>query len=61
MMFDDIVMAETKYCYACYCNKKEDVRMDFYAGRSMYGTYECPVCGHTVDKKQSSDSGEKYI
>ena len=54
-------MAETRYCYACYCDKKKDVKMDFNPGKSMYGTYICPECGHQVDKKESGDSGEKYI
>lgn len=54
-------MAEVRYCYACKCNKGKDVKMDFYPGKSMYGTYECPECSHKVDKKQSGDTGEKYI
>ncbi len=53
-------MAE-KYCYACHCNDGKDVKMDFNPGASMYGTYVCPECGHTVDKKTSSDSSDKYI
>lgn len=54
-------MAETRYCYACHCKDDKDVEMDFYPERSMYGTYVCPECSHTVDKKTSGDTGEKYI
>lgn len=54
-------MVETRYCYACHCNEGKDVKMDYYAGRSVYGTYKCPECGHEVDKKTSGDTGEKYI
>lgn len=54
-------MAEIRYCYACHRNKKKDVKMEFYPGRSMYGTYECPECRRVVDKKTSGNTGEKYI
>ena len=54
-------MAETRYCYACHCTKNKDVKMDFNPGQSIYGTYKCPECGHTVDKKTSGDTGDKYI
>ena len=54
-------MAESKYCYACYCKKKKDVPMIFYPGISFYGTYKCTECPHEVNKKQSKDTGEKYI
>ena len=52
---------ETRYCYACHCNGKGDVKMDFYPGKSYYGTYVCPDCGHEVDKTTSGNTGEKYI
>lgn len=54
-------MAETRYCYACYNKEKKDVKMTFYPGMSPFGTYKCPKCGHTVDKKTSGKTGEKYI
>lgn len=52
---------ETRYCYACHCKGKDDVKMDFNPGKSYYGTYTCPECGHEVDKTTSGDTGEKYI
>ena len=54
-------MAETRYCYSCNLSKKKDVKMNFFPGRSMYGTYVCPECSRVVDKKTSKDTGEKYI
>ena len=54
-------MAETRYCYACHCERNKDVEMIFYPGKSIYGTYECPECPHVVDKKVPGDTGEKYI
>lgn len=54
-------MTETRYCYACRCSKNKDVPMVFYPGKSMYGTYKCPECGHECDKKTSGNTGEKYI
>ena len=54
-------MAETRYCYVCHCKRNEDVKMEFYPKKSIFGTYECPKCPHVVDKKVSGDTGEKYI
>lgn len=54
-------MAETRYCYKCHVEKNKDVKTDFYPGRSQYGTYICPECGHTVPKTTSGDTGDKYI
>lgn len=51
-------MSETKYCYKCHCQKNKDVKMIYYPGRSYLGTYVCPECGYTVDKKSYSD--DKY-
>lgn len=53
-------MSEAKYCYKCHCNGNGDHLMEFYPGRSYFGTYECTYCGYTVDKKSSGDNGEKY-
>lgn len=53
-------MAETKYCYKCHCTEGKEVVMIYYPGKSMYGTYQCPNCNYTVDKKTSGDNGEKY-
>lgn len=54
---------ETRYCYACHCNGRGDVKMVFYPNKSIYGAYECPnsKCGHKVDKKTAGNTGEKYI
>lgn len=54
-------MAETRYCYACHLSKGKDVKTDFNPNRGPYGNYTCPECGHSVDKKVSGDTGEKYI
>ena len=54
-------MAETRYCYVCHVKENKDVKMVFRAGRGPYGAYECPNCGHYVEKKTSGDTGEKYI
>lgn len=56
-----MAMSEIRFCYVCHCKNGIDVKMIFYPGKSVYGTYECPECNHVVDKKTSGDTGEKYI
>ena len=51
-------MSDVKYCYKCHVKKGKNVRMIFYPGRSVLGTYVCPECGYTVDRKFYSD--DKY-
>ena len=47
-----------KYCWRCHISKNKDVKLNFYPGRSVLGTYECPECGCVVDRKSYND--DKY-